>query len=59
MGNINGLDDFLNHLQRVADNIDNVMEEALEETATMVISDAKLNTPVLSQNWSVKALMDS
>ena len=59
MGNINGLDDFLSHLQRVADNIDNVMEEALEETATLVISNTKLNTPVPSQNWSVKTFMDS
>ena len=33
--------------------------EALEETATMVISDAKLNTPVPSQNRDIKALMDS
>lgn len=48
MGNINGLDDFLSYLQRVADNIDNVMEEALDETATLVISDTKLNTPVPS-----------
>lgn len=59
MGNINGLDDFLSHLQRVADNIDNVMKEALEETATMVISDAKLNTPVPSQNRGIKAFVDS
>ena len=56
MGNIDGLDDFLDYLQRAANNIDNIMEEALEETATMVVADTKLNTPVksgsLKRSWT-------
>ena len=46
MSDIKGLDDFLNHIEIVENNIDNIIIESLDETATMVIADTKLNTPV-------------
>ena len=45
MGNIEGLDEFMNYINRVASNVDNIINESLEETATMVIADTKLATP--------------
>ena len=48
MGNIEGLDGFMNYIDRVASNVDNIINESLEETATMVIADTKLSTPVPS-----------
>ena len=48
MGNIEGLDEFMNYIDRVASNIDNIIKESLEEIATMVIADTKLSTPVPS-----------
>ena len=59
MGNIEGLDKFMNYINRVASNVDNIINESLEETATMVIADTKLSTPVPSQNRNAKAFMDS
>ena len=56
MGNIEGLDKFMNYINRVASNVDNIINESLEETATMVIADTKLNTPVktgmLKRSWT-------
>ena len=56
MADVDGLNDFLDYLDRVASNIDNIIDEALEETATMVIADTKLNTPVktgaLKRSWT-------
>ena len=48
MGNIEGLGEFMNYIDRVASNVDNIMNESLEEVATMVIADTKLSTPVPS-----------
>ena len=48
MGNIEGLGEFMNYIDRVASNVDNIINESLEETATMVIADTKLSTPVPS-----------
>ena len=48
MSDIKGLDSFLSYMQRVESSIDNIIEESLEETATMVIADTKLSTPVPS-----------
>ena len=48
MGNIEGLDKFMNYIDRVASNVDNIINESLEETATMVIADTKLSNPVPS-----------
>ena len=59
MGNIEGLDEFMNYINRVASNVDNIINESLEETATMVIADTKLSTPVPSQNRGIKEVMDS
>ena len=59
MGNIEGLDKFMNYIDRVAINVDNIINESLEETATMVIADTKLSTPVPSKNWSIKTFVDS
>ena len=59
MGNIEGLDKFMNYINRVASNVDNIINESLEETATMVIADTKLSTPVPSKNRNAKAFMDS
>ena len=44
MSDIKGLDNFLNYMQRVESSIDNIIKESLDETATMVIADTKLNT---------------
>ena len=56
MADIDGLEKFLNYLNRVASNIDNIIGESLEETSTMVIADTKLNTPVktgaLKRSWT-------
>ena len=56
MSDIKGLDDFLNHIEIVENNIDNIIRESLDETATMVIADTKLNTPVktgaLKRSWT-------
>ena len=56
MADIDGLDDFLNHMQRVESSIDNIIKESLDETATMVIADTKLKTPVkagtLKRSWT-------
>lgn len=51
-----GLDEFIGYLQRISDNLDNIITESLEETATMVIADTKENTPVktgaLKRSWT-------
>ena len=56
MADIKGLDDFLNHIEIVENNIDIIVSESLDETATMVIADTKLNTPVktgtLKRSWT-------
>ena len=56
MSDIKGLDDFLNHIEIVENNIDNIIRESLDETSTMIISDTKLNTPVktgsLKRSWT-------
>ena len=56
MSDIKGLDSFLNYMQRVEGSINNIIEQSLEETATMVIADTKLNTPVktgtLKRSWT-------
>ena len=56
MSDIKGLDSFLSYMQRVESSIDNIIEESLDETATMVIADTKLNTPVktgtLKRSWT-------
>ena len=56
MSDIKGLDNLLNYMQRVESNIDNIIKESLDETATMVIADTKLNTPVktgaLKRSWT-------
>ena len=56
MADIDGLDSFLNYMQRVESSIDNIIKESLDETATMVIADTKLNTPVktgaLRRSWT-------
>ena len=56
MSDIKGLDSFLSYMQRVKSSIDNIIEESLDETATMVIADTKLNTPVktgtLKRSWT-------
>ena len=56
MANIDGLDSFLNYMQQVESSIDNIIKESLEEAATMVIADTKLNTPVktgaLKRSWT-------
>ena len=46
MADIDGINELLNHIQKIEDSIDNIIKESLDETATMVIADAKLNTPV-------------
>ena len=56
MSDVKGLDNFLNYMQRVESSIDNIIKESLDETATMVIADTKLNTPVktgnLKRSWT-------
>ena len=56
MSDIKGLDSFLNDTQRVESSIDNIIKQSLDETATMVIADTKLNTPVktgtLKRSWT-------
>ena len=56
MSDIKGLDSFLSYMQRVESSIDNIIKESLDETATMVIADTKLNTPVktgaLKRSWT-------
>ena len=56
MADIKGLDSFLSYMQRVESSIDNIIEESLDETATMVVSGTKLNTPVktgmLKRSWT-------
>ena len=56
MSDIKGLDNFLNYMQRVESSIDNIIKESQDETATMVIADTKLNTPVktgnLKRSWT-------
>ena len=56
MSDIKGLDSFLSYMQRVESSIDNIIEESLDETATMAIADTKLNTPVktgtLKRSWT-------
>ena len=56
MSDIKGLDDFLNYIEIVENNIDNIIKQSLDETATMVIADTKLNTPVktgtLKRSWT-------
>ena len=43
-------------MKRVESSIDNIIKESLDETATMVIADTKLNTPVktgnLKRSWT-------
>ena len=46
MSDIKGLDSFLNYMQQIESSIDNIIKGSLEEVATMVIADTKLNTPV-------------
>ena len=56
MSDIKGLDSFLNYTQQVENSIDNIIKQSLEETATMVISNTKLITPVktgaLKRSWT-------
>ena len=56
MADIEGLDSFLSYMQRVESSIDNIIKESLDETATMVVSGTKLNTPVktgmLKRSWT-------
>ena len=56
MSDIKGLDSFLSYMQRVESSIDNIIKESLDETATMVTADTKLNTPVktgaLKRSWT-------
>ena len=56
MADIEGLDSFLSYMNRVESSIDNIVKESLSETATMVIADTKLNTPVktgtLKRSWT-------
>ena len=56
MADIEGLDSFLSYMKRVESSIDNIIKESLDETATMVIADTKLNTPVktgaLKRSWT-------
>lgn len=56
MSDIKGLDSFLNYMQRFESSIDNIIKGSLEEAATMVIADTKLNTPVktgtLKRSWT-------
>ena len=56
MSDVKGLDNFLNYMQRVESSIDNIIKESLDETATMVVADTKLNTPVktgnLKRSWT-------
>ena len=50
MADIDGINELLSHIQRLEDSIDNIIKESLDETATMVIADTKLNTPVKTGN---------
>ena len=50
MDNIEGLDELLNDLQRLAGKVDEIIDDSLEETATEIIADTQLNTPVLTGN---------
>lgn len=56
MADIKGLDSFLSYIQRVEGSINNIIKQSLDETATMVIADTKLNTPVktgtLKRSWA-------
>ena len=56
MSDIKGLDNFLNYMQRVESSTDIIIKESLDETATMVVADTKLNTPVktgaLKRSWT-------
>ena len=56
MSDIDGLNSFLSYMQRVESSVDNIIEQSLEETATMIIADTKLNTPVktgaLKRSWT-------
>ena len=56
MADIDGINELLSHIQRLEDSIDNIIKESLDETATMVIADTKLNTPVktgaLRRSWT-------
>ena len=56
MYDVKGLDSFLNYMQRVESSIDDIIKQSLDETATMVIADTKLNTPVktgaLKRSWT-------
>ena len=56
MSDIKGLDSFLNYIEIVENNIDNIIRESLDETSTMIIADTKLNTPVktgaLKRSWT-------
>lgn len=58
-----GLDEFIGYLQRISDNLDNIITESLEETATMVIADTKENTPVktgaLKRSWTYEEVEQS
>ena len=51
-----GLDVFLRDMGRLANGLDNAINEVLLETADEVIADAKLNTPVktgtLKRSWT-------
>ena len=56
MADIDGINELLSHIQRLEDSIDNIIKESLDETATMVIADTKLNAPVktgnLKRSWT-------
>ena len=51
-----GLDVFLRDMGRLANGLDNAINEVLLETADEVIADTKLNTPVktgtLKRSWT-------
>ena len=56
MADIDGLDEFLRDMGRLANGLDNAINEVLLETADEVIADTKLNTPVktgaLKRSWT-------
>ena len=63
MVDINGLNEFLEHLNNVSNNMDRVLNEALEETATEVVAEAKASTPVktgnLRRSWTHGEVQDN
>lgn len=48
MSDIEGLDKLLKDLDRLAGKVNEIIDTSLDETATEIIADTQLNTPVLS-----------